>query len=203
MRLGLTARLAAGLAGWAVCTALLRLGGILNPTAAALLYLLVVLFAAAVSTVTTAVFTSIAAALAFNYFFLPPVGTLSVADAQNWVAFVVFLVVSIVASKLSTGARARAAEAQRATLSSALLASLSHDLRTPLTAIRTAVSNLDSAAMSEEQRREQARVASEEIQRLMRVFDEILDMAKIDAGGVRPHRAWGTPAETVGAAAAP
>ena len=39
---------------------------------------------------------------------------------------------------------------QRAELSSALLASLSHDLRTPLTAIRTAVSNLDSAELPED-----------------------------------------------------
>jgi two-component system sensor histidine kinase KdpD len=39
---------------------------------------------------------------------------------------------------------------QRAELSSALLASLSHDLRTPLTAIRTAVSNLDSDVLAED-----------------------------------------------------
>ena len=50
---------------------------------------------------------------------------------------------------------------QRAELTSALLASLSHDLRTPLTAIRTAVSNLDSLGLTEDQRRDQARVASD------------------------------------------
>jgi two-component system sensor histidine kinase KdpD len=89
---------------------------------------------------------------------------------------------------------------QRAELSSALLASLSHDLRTPLTAIRTAVSNLDSAALPEDQRREQARVAAIELERLTRLFDEILDMARIEAGTVEPHRAWTTPAEIVEAA---
>ena len=66
---------------------------------------------------------------------------------------------------------------QRAELASALLASLSHDLRTPLTAIRTAVSNLDTPSLPEEQRREQARVAAEQLQRLTRLFDEIqIDM---------------------------
>jgi two-component system sensor histidine kinase KdpD len=93
----------------------------------------------------------------------------------------------------------RAAELarQRAELTSALLASLSHDLRTPLTAIRTAISNLDSPALSEGQRREQARVASGELERLTRLFEEILDMARIEAGAVQAQRIWTTPAEVV------
>jgi two-component system sensor histidine kinase KdpD len=90
---------------------------------------------------------------------------------------------------------------QRAELTSALLASLSHDLRTPLTAIRTAVSNLDSLGLTEDQRRDQARVASDQIARLTRLFDEILDMARIDAKSVRPQHTWTTPAEIVEAAA--
>jgi len=89
---------------------------------------------------------------------------------------------------------------QRAELSSALLASLSHDLRTPLTAIRTAVSNLDSSPLPEDARREQARVAAVELDRLTRLFDEILDMARIESGTVQPHRTWTTPAEVVEAA---
>jgi two-component system sensor histidine kinase KdpD len=88
----------------------------------------------------------------------------------------------------------------RAELASALLAALSHDLRTPLTAIRTAVTNLDSVELPEPQRREQARVAAGELERLTRLFDEILDMARIDAGTVRPRRSWTTPAEVVEAA---
>jgi two-component system sensor histidine kinase KdpD len=88
----------------------------------------------------------------------------------------------------------------RAELASALLAALSHDLRTPLTAIRTAVANLDSATLPETQRREQARVAIGELDRLTRLFDEILDMARIDAGNVRPRRSWTTPAEIIEAA---
>src|SRR5204863_6561581 len=122
-------------------------------TTIALCYLLVVLFVASLARLTIAVTTSLAATACFNFFFLPPVGTLRLMDSSNWVALATFVVVSVVAGELSASARARAREAQRAELSSALFASMSHDLRTPLTAIRTAVSNLDSAEMSDDQRR--------------------------------------------------
>lgn len=200
-------------------TGALRLAGVANATTIALSFLLVVLFVASLGDVLSAVVTSIAATLCFNFFFLPPVGTFSIADPQHGVALFTFLVVSVVASRLSASARAKAQEAldrqnellqerhsaelsrQRAALSMALFASLSHDLRTPLTAIRTAISNLDTADLAEDQRRDQSRVASDAVDRLTRLFDEILDMARIDAGGVTPLRTWTTPAEIVEAAA--
>jgi K+-sensing histidine kinase KdpD len=183
-------------------TVLLTHTSAVNTTTVALVYLLIILFLGTVAELWTAVVASLGAMLCFNFFFLPPVGTFTIAEGQNWVALVAFLAVSVVASQLSAAARARAGEIQRAKLLSALLASLSHDLRTPLTAIRTAVGNLDSGGLSADQRRDQARVASVEIERLTRVFDEILDMARIDAGGVQPQRRWVTPAEIVDAAAA-
>jgi two-component system sensor histidine kinase KdpD len=333
-------RLLAGLLGVSAATAALRLAHVANPTTIALGYLLVTLFVASLGDLPVALATAVAATLCFNFFFMPPVGTFTIADPHNWVALVSFLIVSIVASRLSASARAKAQEAldrrneltrlfdltrdilltterdgamaaiarhvarrfeldivaicvphpgggwaihhggaarpeiaepdltrafarqapsfigpvtlapvrigaktigllatggrpldggtrdavagivaialersefleerrgaeltrQRAELSSALLASLSHDLRTPLTAIRTAVSNLDSVALPEDLRREQARLASGQLERLTRLFDEILDMARIDAGSVHPRRAWATPAEIVEAA---
>jgi two-component system sensor histidine kinase KdpD len=45
------------------------------------------------------------AMLAFNYYFLPPVGTLTIADPQNWVALFAFLVVAVLASHLSNRAK--------------------------------------------------------------------------------------------------
>ena len=74
-------------------------------------FLLIVLMIAAVSTMRVAIGTSVLAVLAFNYFFLPPVGTLTIADPQNWIALFAFLAVSIIASNLSATARARAREA--------------------------------------------------------------------------------------------
>src|SRR5271165_5160070 len=54
---------------------------------------------------------AVAAMLCFNYFFLPPVGTFTIADPQNWVALVAFLVTAIVASKLSASAKQQADQA--------------------------------------------------------------------------------------------
>jgi two-component system sensor histidine kinase KdpD len=53
---------------------------------------------------------SLAAVLCFNFFFLPPVGTFTIADPQNWVALVAFLLTAIVASQLSGRAKQRNVE---------------------------------------------------------------------------------------------
>ncbi len=77
-------------------------------------FLLIVLVVAASSTFRVAAAVSLAAVLAFNYFFLPPVGTFTIADPQNWTALITFLAVSLVASNLSAAARARTAGSARA-----------------------------------------------------------------------------------------
>jgi two-component system sensor histidine kinase KdpD len=61
------------------------------------------------------VFLALVATLAFNFYFLPPVGTLTIADPQNWVALVAFLATAIIASQLSERARraARSANERR------------------------------------------------------------------------------------------
>jgi two-component system sensor histidine kinase KdpD len=179
----------------------LRVAGA-EPTTAALALLLVVLALATAAPLWAAVVASVAATASLNYFFLPPLGTFQIADPQNLVALVVFVAVAVAASQLSAKARARARDAERAALSATLLASLSHSVRTPVTAIRTALSNLESGQLSEDEERDQAALARGELERLGRLFDEILDMARIDAGGVRVQRRWVTPAEVVDAAVA-
>ncbi len=94
-----------------VTLACTRVFGVTNPTIVALTYLLVVLVAAALSALWVAAASSVLAVLALNYFFLPPVGALTIADPQNWVALFVLLVVSLIASQLSASARERAREA--------------------------------------------------------------------------------------------
>src|SRR3954468_24813438 len=74
-------------------------------------FLIIVLLVAATSPLWAAVTTSFAAVLAFNFFFLPPIGTLTIADPQNWTALFALLTVSLVASNLSAVARARTQEA--------------------------------------------------------------------------------------------
>ncbi len=330
-----------------------------NPATVSTTYLLVVLVIAAISTFRVAVAISTAAVLAFNFFFLPPVGTFTIADPQNWTALFAFLAVSLVASNLSAVARARTDEArarrnelarlfdlsrdvlittegrdainslarsvarrfdlayaaialpagttwelfeagplsvtldlsqlslafagaqkglefdanertysghrttvagqhtirlvplrvgtkpvgllaatgrdvepgtldalaaviaiaiERASLlderkaaeiarrgedlKTALLASLAHDLRTPLTAIRVAASNLQSPQLGADQLREQSALILGEAERLSRVFENILEMARIDAGAVATDLRWAHPSEIVAEARA-
>ena len=328
-----------------------------SPTTVALALLLIVLGIATFGRLWIATVTAVTATLAFNFFFLPPLGTLTIADAQNWIALLAFLVVAVIASNLSAAVQARAREAiarrnevtrlfdltrdvllttettgaiealarhvarrfelsrvaiclpgdqgwrvyqgasedltldgqtlnmalakargvvefdarqraygghvrvgpnqdisivplrhgtkaigllaassstidigaldalagvvaiaieraqflaerdaaelvrQKADLASALLASLSHDLRTPLTAIRVAVENLREELPPDE-RREQSRAAISELSRLTRLVQDILDMARIDAAAIRVDRNWVTADEVVDAAIA-
>ena len=170
-----------------------------SPTTAALALLLAVLCVATFGRLWMAMAAAVAATLLLNFFFMPPFATLAIADPGNWIALIVFLVVAVIGSQLSATAQTRAREATRGALASTLLASMSHDLRTPLTAIRVAVGNLaDTHADAE--RRQQADVALRELDRLTHLFDDILDMARIDAGAVTPERQWVTPADVVDAA---
>src|SRR5271169_3865676 len=72
-----------------------------NATTVALAFLLAILAVATWGSLTEAVVASFAAMLAFNYFFLPPVGTFTIADPQNWVALTAFLITAVTASNLS------------------------------------------------------------------------------------------------------
>jgi len=352
------ARLGAGLGAVLGVTALYSQWlGVSNATTVALTFLLIVLVVAATSRLWVAAATSAVAMLSFNFFFLPPVGTWTIADPQNWVALFAFLAVSLVATNLSSRARARTREAigrrdelarlfdlsrevllttegreaittlarsvarrfdlsyvaialPRSTgwelfeagpltisldpnqlamafagaesglefdaytrtysghrtmmagdhavrlvplrvgtkaigllaatgrpvepgtldalaavvaigiervsllderkaaevakrgeeLKTALLASLAHDLRTPLTAIRVAASNLQAPAVSAEHQREQTGLILEEAERLGRLFENILEMARIDAGTVSTEFRWAHPSEIITAA---
>jgi two-component system sensor histidine kinase KdpD len=93
----------------ALCVAGITLVGYrwlhLNPTTLALAYLLGVLGISASWGLRQAVFMSVIATLAFNYFFLPPIGTFTIADPQNWIALFAFLVTAVTASELSERAR--------------------------------------------------------------------------------------------------
>jgi two-component system sensor histidine kinase KdpD len=84
---------------------------LVNQTTVALTLLLAILAVSAVWGMVVSVFMSLVAMLVFNYEFLPPVGNLSIADPQNWVALGSFLVTSIVGSQLSARIRKEADEA--------------------------------------------------------------------------------------------
>ena len=177
-----------------------------NVAVAALAYLLIVLVVAAASRLLIAVVTSLVAMLGLNFFFLPPVGTFTIADPQNWVALFAFL--TLAGFMTTAMQRAHLLEARKAgelarqseQLKTALLASLAHDLRTPLTAIRVAASNLKTPEFSPEERSEQSDLILAEAERLSRLFQNLLEMARIDAGAVAEDARWVHPSEIVAAA---
>ncbi len=82
-----------------------------NSTTIGFAYLLLVLIIASFWGFFEATLASIAATLAYNFFFLPPVGRFTIADPQNWVALFSFLTTAIIASRLSAEAKRRALEA--------------------------------------------------------------------------------------------
>lgn len=98
--------------GLAAIVVLYRLFAHSTPTTVALTLLLYILVLAARWGLRYAIVVSIAAAACFNFFFLPPVGTFTIADTQNWVALFAFLGSSIIASHLSNRIRQEARQAK-------------------------------------------------------------------------------------------
>jgi len=209
-----TIRLFAGLAALLVVILIYRAVVQPNITTVALSFLLIILVVAASSRLWVGVGLSLIAGVGFNFFFLPPVHTFAVADPENWAALCAFLGVSLVASSLSAAARDRAAVAiaraelverrkeielsqRSAELNAALLSSVAHNLRTPLAAIRVAASNLQASWLDDAQRAEQSRIVLAEVERLTRLFENILDVTRIDAGVVAPTLEWVHPMEIV------
>jgi two-component system, OmpR family, sensor histidine kinase KdpD len=83
----------------------------LTATTAGFFYLVAILTIATVGGLVESTIASIVAMLCFNFFFLPPVGTFTIADPQNWVALFTFLATSLVASQLSARAKRKTEEA--------------------------------------------------------------------------------------------
>lgn len=99
-----------------------------NPTTVALTFLLIVLGLASRWGLTIATTTALVATLAFNYYFLPPIGTFTIADPQNWIALLAFLISAILASRLSERARRETMNATRRRKEVERLYSLSQQL---------------------------------------------------------------------------
>jgi len=84
-----------------------------NATTVGFSYLLLVLVIASAWGFIEAAAASLAATAAYNYFFLPPVKTFTIADPQNWVALFSFIATALIASRLSAVAKQRTVEADR------------------------------------------------------------------------------------------
>src|SRR6266545_1046374 len=166
------------------------------------LYLFAVLPVAALWGLPFALLVSLVSMTAFNWFFLPPTHTFRLADSENWVALAVYLVTAISVSGLAARARRRAAEAERLAraaretetlrrsdaVKTAVLRSVSHDLRSPITAIMTASDVLESSGevLSEDEREELHSSIRLQIRRLDRFVSNLLDLSRLEVGAARP-----------------
>lgn len=118
----------------------------------------------------------------FNWFFLPPYSTLALANPLDWLVLIAFLVTGIVAAQLLYVARneARAAleRAREIDRLASLMAAVSHDLRTPLTAIKALAHDLSAFGD------ERSEIIEQEADRLHRLVTDLLDISRLDAGAM-------------------
>ena len=146
------------------------------------LYLFAVLPVAALWGLGYALGVSIVSMLVFNWFFLPPTHTFQLADSENWVALAVYLLTAVSVSGLATRGRRLEREDVAKT---AVLRSVSHDLRSPITAIATATDVL-SGPVSDEDRRELLESIRVQARRLDRLVANLLDLSRLEAGVATP-----------------
>lgn len=151
----------------------------------ALVFLLVVLGASAAGGRALGVTIAVAAFLIFDWFFLPPFNTLAVQNPLDWLVLVAFLITSAVAAQLLYRARSERAAVERAEalreadkLKNALLASLSHDLRTPLTTIKALAHELQPFGD------ERTFIIEEQADRLNRLVTDLLEAGRLDGGAL-------------------
>jgi two-component system sensor histidine kinase KdpD len=158
------------------------------------LYVLAVVAVAVSCGLAFAVPVSLASMLTFNFLFLEPVHTLALRESENWVALAVYLVVGVVVAELATRSRRFARQAvdaaalrQSDVLKTAILRSVSHDLRSPLTAIRASAEGLanDDVMLRESERAELLDAIRLEVRRLERLVENLLDLSRLEAGPAR------------------
>lgn len=147
------------------------------------LYLFAVLPVAALWGLRYAIPVSILSMLAFNFLFLPPTHTFRLADSENWVALAVYLVTALAVSQLAAFRRSDAVK-------TTVLRSVSHDLRSPITAIMAASDVLEDSgeSLSADERAELHASIRLQIRRLDRSVGNLLDLSRLEARAAVPVR---------------
>ena len=176
----------------------------LNPTTMGFVYLVAVVFVSMAGGLRIGIVASLLATAAYNYFFHAPLHTFRVEDPRNWVALSAFLVSSLVVSRIVLAARADATRAERRRVEgeanahmdllrqsdafkTSLLRAVSHDLTTPLTAVRIHIASLARYAATAPELAETVRAIEDETTRLHRRIDNLLTIARLEGGRFTPH----------------
>jgi two-component system sensor histidine kinase KdpD len=183
-------------------------------------YLLVILALAGWRGLYPALLASVVAFLSFDFFFVSPVYSFLINKFDDILTLIVFLITGIITSRLASALRRRAEQAhqreqetralyelvqattqenvkmkvlqQTDTLRAALLSSVSHDLRTPLSTIKASATSLLEKEIhwDEDARQSFVRAIVRETDRLNSLVENLLDMSRIEAGELRLEKVW-------------
>jgi two-component system sensor histidine kinase KdpD len=184
----------------------------LSQTTIALILVLPVVLVAVTHGRGPALYASFLAGLSFNFFFIGPFYSFRINRQEDVVAFFVFVTAAILVGQLSSRlekrvlltekqrkelvhvrgeferAAAQAAEAdalrKSEQLKTALLDAVTHDLRTPLTSIKAAITTIRAESVTPEVQRELFEVIEQESDRLNHFIQGMMDLAKLEAGEV-------------------
>lgn len=159
----------------------------LEPTNIVMFYLLAVVVVAIRWGQGPAILASVLSVLVFDFFLVPPYLTLNVHDFEYLFTFAAFLTVGIIVSTLASKVREQIIQRQTEKLHSAILNSISHDLKTPLVSITGALSALleKNSKLDQQQIKELLTTAHGESERLNRLVNNLLDMTRTEFGVLR------------------
>ena len=162
----------------------------LNPVNIVMFYLLAVVVAAVRWGRGPAVAASFVSVIVFDFFLVKPYLTLGVDDIQYLFTFAVLLIVGLIVSEFSSKVREQVIQRQTEKLHSALLSSISHDLKTPLVSITGVLTTiLDSGTrLSPRQEKELLENARGEAGRLERIVSNLLDITRMESGVLRLNK---------------
>jgi K+-sensing histidine kinase KdpD len=171
-----------------------------------LLYTLATLSLAGLRGLYPALLSSFMAFFSFDFLFVPPLYNLNVTKFEDVLTLFIFLVTAVITSQFASALRQRAEDARRREQESkrmealqrtdalrlALLSSVSHDLRTPLSTIKTAITSLGEVDVQwdEEARHGFTTAIERETDRLSSLVENLLDMSRIEAGLLQPEKVW-------------
>lgn len=183
----------------------------IDPTNVVMLYLLAVFMVAWLLGRGPALLAAFLAVALFDFFFIQPHFTLEVENIQHLITFAVMLAVALITGQLAAVARERLrymelvqatrleAEAER--LRHSILASLSHDLRTPLAGLIGLADTLALARPSlPSPHDETARALRDQARALAEMVNNLLELARLTQGRQPLHLEWQPLEEVVGAA---
>jgi two-component system sensor histidine kinase KdpD len=167
-----------------------------------IVYLIAVLFAAIHGGLLPAIVTALVAIGTTAFFFYEPGYDFRAYSPIQTVDLVLFLVVAVVIGKLGTDSRKARVREQADALREALIGSVSHDLRSPLSSIIGSASILARSREVTSSARTLSLIQGiqEEADRLNDHIQNLLDSTRINSEGVRPHNEWVDPGDIVNAA---